>query len=63
MDVIHHLAELAWNDNLKTNAGLREQYGTTLLGITEMMTDHWSYKLLGFLGIVMSIVGFVLLFK
>jgi hypothetical protein len=62
VDVIHHLAEREWLGTLKTNATLRDEYGTTIEGLVDRVTDHWSFKVLGFVGIMGSIIGGVAFF-
>jgi hypothetical protein len=35
----------------------------TIAGLVESVTDHWSYKLFGFIAIVASLIGLVFLFR
>jgi hypothetical protein len=57
VDVIADILNRIWDGTLKTNTSWKDRYGTTLGGIVEAVTDHWAYKLLGFIGIVASLVG------
>jgi len=60
VDVFVNILNRAWDGTLRTDARWRETYGTTLAGVVEASTDHWSYKVLGFIGIVASIIGVLL---
>lgn len=57
VEILATIATRAWDGTLLTNASRRDMYGTTIGGWIESITDHWLYKLLGFIGIVASIVG------
>lgn len=60
VDIISHLAERQWNGTLRTKAGRVEQYGNSVVGLVELVTDHWLYKVAGFVGIVASVAGILL---
>lgn len=59
VDVFENVLDRVWDDTLKTQARWKDRYGTTLGGIVEAVTDHWAYKLLGFLGIIGTLMGVV----
>lgn len=50
------IAERAWDGTLKTNATWYERHGSTIAGVVDGLTDHWAYKVLGAIGIVVSLV-------
>jgi hypothetical protein len=60
VDLMHSIAERQWNGTLRTRASKRDQYGTTIGGWIEAVTDTWQYKLFGAIGIIVSIAGLVL---
>lgn len=56
---ISTLAERAWEGTLKTNSNWYEKHGSNIAGVVEAITDHWLFKLLGAIGIVVSFIGIV----
>ena len=63
VDVLASIAARAWDGTLKTNAKRAGMYGNAFAGWVESITDHWLYKVLGFVGILASILGFLWYFK
>ena len=57
VDGIATVLAKTWDDTLKTHASWKDKYGTTIGGFVEAVTDTWWYKLLGFIGIIASLVG------
>jgi hypothetical protein len=57
VDAIATVLAKTWDDTLKTNASWKDKYGTTIGGVVEATTDTWWYKILGFLGILASLIG------
>lgn len=60
VDVIANILGRVWDGTLKTNSSQLEQYGSTMGGIVEVVTDHWVYKVAGFVGIVASVASLVI---
>lgn len=56
-DVIAALFSRTCDGTLKTTARWHEQYGTTIVGVVEAVTDHWAYKAAGALGIVATLIS------
>jgi hypothetical protein len=57
VDVFVNLLNRLWDGTLRTKTPWYRQYGMTVGGIVEAVTDHWAYKALGFIGIVASLIG------
>lgn len=57
VDVIHNIALREWDGTLRTRASWRDQFGTTVGGWVEAVTDTWAFKLAGGIGIVASVVS------
>lgn len=55
VDVLANVAQRTWNVSLKTEASWRDQYGSPLIGVIEYATDHWLFKLLGLIGIIITV--------
>jgi hypothetical protein len=62
VDIISNIAYRTWDGTLKTNAKWRDVYGSTIAGFVEAVSDHWFYKVLGFIGILASLIGVLLVF-
>ena len=50
------IAELAWGGTLKTNTNWYERHGSNIAGVVEGVTNHWTYKVVGAIGIIVSLV-------
>lgn len=59
VDIIHNITVREWDGTLRTRARRKDQFGTTIGGWVEAITDTWVFKLAGGIGIVASIVGLV----
>lgn len=59
VDILSSIADRAWKQELKTNAKWKDIYGSSVVGFVETVTDHWLYKVLGFVGIVATLLGLV----
>jgi hypothetical protein len=57
VDILSSIANRAWKQTLKTNANWKEMYGSNIVALVEKMTEHWTYKVLGFIGILASLLG------
>lgn len=55
VDVMANIVQRTWNGSLKTEATWRDQYGSPLIGVVEAATDHWLFKLLGLVGILVTL--------
>lgn len=53
------IADRAWKQDLKTNATKKDMYGSSLVGFVELGKDHWLYAILGFIGIIATLLGLV----
>jgi hypothetical protein len=63
VDAIADILNRIWDGTLRTNATWRRMYGSRVVGLVETVTDHWIYKLLGAIGIIVSLaVGALALF-
>jgi len=60
VDVIHHLLKRLAEGKLTTEASLWDRSGGSIIGAVELVTDTWWYKVLGFIGIVASIVSLII---
>ena len=49
------IAERAWDGTLETNSSWLERHGSSIAGVVEGMTNHWAYKVLGAIGILVSL--------
>lgn len=56
VDVFVNILQRQLDGTLKTNATLKEMYGSRIVGVMEFMTDHWWFKLAGAAAIVITIV-------
>lgn len=63
VEILATVASRTWEGTLRTNARRMEMFGTSVGGWIESITDHWLYKLFGFIGIIASIIGLATLFK
>ena len=59
VDILANIVERAANGTLKTNARLREIYGSYFAAAVETIGTHWIFVVLGVLGAVASIVALV----
>jgi hypothetical protein len=56
VDIISDILNRMWDRTLKTNATWRAKYGPSIVGFVEATTDHWVFKVLGALGILVSLL-------
>lgn len=56
VDIMSNVAERAADRSLKTNATWLEIYGTHPAAAIEFIREHWVYSLLGFVGLVFSLL-------
>lgn len=59
VDILSSIANRAWKQDLKTSAKWKDMYGSNIVAFVEIVTDHWLYKVLGFTGIVATLLGLV----
>lgn len=61
VDLLAGIAKLTYEEELKTQAKWRDIYGLDLAAWTEMITDHWLYKLIGGIGIgtILTVIAFI----
>lgn len=55
-EMIVSITERQWKGILKTDATWRERYKLNLVAVTDLFTDHWLFKTIGFLSIVVGLV-------
>ncbi len=55
VDVFHSIIERVLNDELKTNAKLKDIYGLSPQGIFQLIQDNWIASLIG--AIILSLIG------
>jgi hypothetical protein len=63
VNVIAKIAERAANASLKTNASLKDIYGSYPEAIGELLKEHWLVSLISFLSAIVGILSIVSLFK
>jgi hypothetical protein len=63
VNVIAKIAERAGNGSLKTNANLKDIYGSYPEAIGELLKEHWLASLISFISAIVGIVSLVSLFK
>lgn len=54
--IIASIAERQWKGKLKTEAGWKEIYGTRVEGLADLVTNHWLFKLIGFISIIITLI-------
>jgi hypothetical protein len=57
VDVLANIFGRTCDGTLKTDARWHEEYGTSVGGVIEAMTDHWLFKAAGALAIVATFLG------
>lgn len=62
VDLLAGIAEITYAGTLKTMATWRDVYGSDLAAWTEMITEHWLFKLVGVIGIgtILALIGFII---
>jgi len=60
VNIITTIAEMIWNNSLQTDTTWKDKYGINVAGVIEMISDHWFFKLLGFVAILITIFGPIL---
>lgn len=62
VDLLAGIAEQTYAGTLKTQSTWRDVYGSDLAAWTEMITEHWLFKLVGVIGIgtILALIGFII---
>lgn len=62
VDLLAGIAETAYAGKLKTKATWRDMYGSDIAAWTEMITEHWLFKLISVIGIgtILALIGFII---
>lgn len=63
VNVIARIAEKAENDSLKTNASLKDIYGSYPEVMGELLKEHWLASFISFISAIVGILGIISLFK
>ena len=62
VDILANIVSRVGNGTLKTNATMKEVYGSYFRYFAELAREHWIVTVLGVLGSIASIVGLILYF-
>jgi hypothetical protein len=60
VSAIGAIAWLCFEGKLKTNAHPVEIYGSWIVAIIEIVTNHWLFKFLGFIALLITFISFVI---
>ena len=63
VDILANIADRTIDGTIRTNAKLKDIYGSNFTYATEIIKDHWIFALIAFIGSIASIVGLALYFK
>ena len=55
-EMLVSITERQWKGILKTDATWKERYSLKLVAVTDLLTDHWLFKTIGFLSITVGLV-------